>query len=658
MSEEKARVTKIERGMEFGPEAYLYVPDPDEPSTWKLRIEETPGKITVAQLGRAAAALGPGFRGQRVDLPSEEDYRECARKLIRLYRDIGVEDEKIPEYLWGIAGWEGPKKASTAIRAWEDTEAELIIGGYGVVWGSPQQKDLMGEYFTKDSELMLDVWPIKPLFYHHGRDEGVQTEPIGTVKNWHVDDIGVWFEAQLNKHSRWIKAIKKLIEAGALHYSPGALDYLVIKKPDGHLKRWPIVELSLTPVPAQPYIVTKVKVQETYKALGLSFELPDNLNKEGEEMEEIRKEIEELKSTVASVAESVKALAASLEGLQKEPAVKAFSVVHKEASDWFDPETPLISAVKAILARKTDRAYLTFKAMGESTPEAGGYLVPPEYSRQLIELLSAQAVVRKAGATVVPMSTNVILFPKVAEGVTTYWLGENTAITPSDMSFAQVQLTVKKLAAMVPLSRELLADSSLSAEEIVRNDLARALALEEDIKFLRGDGTNNAPVGIRNITGVNIIELGTGNGATPTFDDLAQAIYVLDSNNAPTEKRAFIMHPRTANTLRKAKDSQGRYLWSDPARPSDPPTIWGYPVLLTTQIPINLTVGTSTDCSEIYFGAWGEALIGQRMSLEIRVSEEAGDAFAQDQVLVRAIMRVGFAVRYPEAFVVLTGVRP
>ncbi len=107
----QSKAKKTEDGVEFGPEAYLYVPDPDKPSTWKLRIEEEPGRITVAQLGRAAAALGPGFRGQRVDLEPEER-RVAARKLIGLYRDQDVADEDIPEYLFEIAEMRKPAAKS------------------------------------------------------------------------------------------------------------------------------------------------------------------------------------------------------------------------------------------------------------------------------------------------------------------------------------------------------------------------------------------------------------------------------------------------------------------------------------------------------------------------------------------------------------------
>lgn len=111
--------TRTEDGREYTADAYLVVPDPDKPSTWKLRIEEEPGKVTVAQLGRAAAALGPGFRGQRVDLEPEER-RAAARKLIALYRKHDVADEDIPEYLWEIADMKKPAAKSINLRRTAD----------------------------------------------------------------------------------------------------------------------------------------------------------------------------------------------------------------------------------------------------------------------------------------------------------------------------------------------------------------------------------------------------------------------------------------------------------------------------------------------------------------------------------------------------------
>jgi len=94
------KVIKTEDGIEFPKEAYLYVPDTEKSSTWKLRIwEDLESKITKAQLGRAAAAFSPGgFRGNKVELPSE-DIKGVKDKLKSLYKELGVENKDMPKYL-------------------------------------------------------------------------------------------------------------------------------------------------------------------------------------------------------------------------------------------------------------------------------------------------------------------------------------------------------------------------------------------------------------------------------------------------------------------------------------------------------------------------------------------------------------------------------
>jgi hypothetical protein len=79
---------KTENGERFGKSAYL-LGDPDRPTTWKARVEETPGHVTVAQLGRAYAALTKGFRGNKVDAP-EDAKAEALRRLRGLYRTHGA----------------------------------------------------------------------------------------------------------------------------------------------------------------------------------------------------------------------------------------------------------------------------------------------------------------------------------------------------------------------------------------------------------------------------------------------------------------------------------------------------------------------------------------------------------------------------------------
>jgi hypothetical protein len=102
------------------PDLYLYVPDKEHPSTWKLPVVDENGEVTVAQLGRAAAALGPGFRGQTVDLPPDEK-RKCAKKLLALYRKYKAE---APPYIYEMAGEKQPQQEG------KQKQEEAVESGY------------------------------------------------------------------------------------------------------------------------------------------------------------------------------------------------------------------------------------------------------------------------------------------------------------------------------------------------------------------------------------------------------------------------------------------------------------------------------------------------------------------------------------------------
>ena len=107
--------TKREQGEDWEMSAFLHHPDPDKPSEWKLRIKEmVDGKkqVTKAQLGRAAAALGKGFRGNRVQL-SAEDRASAVRKLKAEYRKMGVADEDMPSMMS-----DSSQNKNTPARGW------------------------------------------------------------------------------------------------------------------------------------------------------------------------------------------------------------------------------------------------------------------------------------------------------------------------------------------------------------------------------------------------------------------------------------------------------------------------------------------------------------------------------------------------------------
>lgn len=129
------------------------------------------------------------------------------------------------------------------------------IEGIGIPFGGPLAgKDIHGDDFGPDTDFCLDWFDKRPLLYEHGTDKKLQHTKIGTVTSYETRDDGIWVQAQLDTASRYKKMVEKLIDKQALYFSGGALDYLIAgsKSDPKHATRWPWVELSLTPKPANP----------------------------------------------------------------------------------------------------------------------------------------------------------------------------------------------------------------------------------------------------------------------------------------------------------------------------------------------------------------------------------------------------------------------
>lgn len=572
-----------------------------------------------------------------------------------------------------------------------DKEPAWVLDVLGVPYGGPYGgRDAHGEYFTPQTDLWLERIARRPVLYYHGLAEPDRPpEVIGEELGWERRSDGVWFRVALDTGKALARRVWEAAQAGAARASSGAIAHLVRVAPGGEILVWAVGELSLLDArqhrPANPYAVALARVKSAFAAAGLggveAFEEAAGAqtppggtgpsgsagayaNEERSDEEHIYMEEHTIRTIIQ---QELSGLLAGHEAPQPAGMFLTHQVPALIRERGEQPltanGTPFVDAIKALRRGRFEMVQfqLSGKALSEGTSAAGGYLVPVEHGRQLIELLMARAVLRQAGAIVVPMASDILQIPSQAGGATAYWVAENAQITASDQAFGQVQLNAKKLAALTKLSSELFEDSDPGVEALVMADLARALALEEDKKYLTGDATNNTPRGLENISGVNVDTATLGaNGDAPDFDDLADMVYRLDADNVPTEGRAWLAHPRTVNTLRKIKDpgsGSDRYLWADPAAPGDPPTLWGYPVYTTTAISIGQTQGTSSDCSALYLGAWPEFVIGQRKALELRASDAAGNAFEYDQVFIRAIMRVDCNVRHAASFEVLKGVR-
>jgi HK97 family phage major capsid protein len=264
----------------------------------------------------------------------------------------------------------------------------------------------------------------------------------------------------------------------------------------------------------------------------------------------------------------------------------------------------------------------------------------------------------------------------LATGASAYYVAENAAIPTSEQTFAQrALLRPKELAALVPVLNRLLRDAARSSDldAVIRDDLAEVLALRADLAFLQGTGTGGEPLGIRNSTDLTSAPTLGANGATPTFDALKDTVAGLRAVNAPFLNPGWVFNPRTINTLEKLKSSTGEYLVDAGLLTFDPTggggTLLGFRFVTSTQIPVNVTAGTSNDTSYVIFSSdWQECWIGENQAVTIELSGDAGytpdggttwvSAYQNRQTLFRATMAHDIALRRPQLFTVLSGVRP
>jgi len=294
--------------------------------------------------------------------------------------------------------------------------------------------------------------------------------------------------------------------------------------------------------------------------------------------------------------------------------------------------------------------------MAAGTDTIGGYIVPAEVVSDMIELFRAELVVAKMGATMLNgLVGNPVEIPKQTGGSTAYWVGENAAITESNLTFGQLALSPKAVAAMVKLSNRLLRMANPSVEAMIRSDISTVLALAVDYAALRGTGANSEPIGIASTAGINTVVMGA-TGGDVNFDTLVDMGYELQKDNAYKGNLGFVFHPVIKKILSQLKqaqwngDTSGEYVIKPLVDDAQFKSWLGWPYAMTTQIPINLSKSSGSNLTEIYFGNWKELIVGSWGGIEIMASKETSDAFEKNQTWVRIIQEVDCAVRHPESF--------
>ena len=301
-------------------------------------------------------------------------------------------------------------------------------------------------------------------------------------------------------------------------------------------------------------------------------------------------------------------------------------------------------------------------ALSTVTPGAGGVLVPQSFSSEVIDLLRPKSVVRKLGAVSLPLHNGNLTVPRIKGGAVVGYIGSDEDMPSTDMQFDDLKLSAKKLAALVPISNDLLSYSGTNpnVDRLVVNDLTASVAAAEDLSFIRGAGTGNLPKGLRFwAPAFNVIVCPPDKELHIVEMALSAIILRLEQANSNLLMPGFIMAPRTKRWLSALRDGNGNKAYPE----LDLNLLKGFPVATSTQVPINL--GKDGDASEIYFADFADCFIGEDDAMVIDFSKEATykdstgaviSAFQRDQTLVRVIAKHDFGPRHVESIAVLVEV--
>lgn len=213
------------------------------------------------------------------------------------------------------------------------------------------------------------------------------------------------------------------------------------------------------------------------------------------------------------------------------------------------------------------------------TDANGGYLVPEEFEKTLIEALDEGNIFRQFAHKITTSGDRQI--PMVLSRGTAEWIEEEAEYPESDVEFGQTYLRAYKVATRIKISEELMADSAFNMAAFIAKEFGRRIGAAEEQAFFTGNGAGK-PTGILHDTGAQI---GVTAGAADkiTGDEVIDLYYSL---RAPYRRKAvFITHDSAMKVLRKLKDGNQQYIYQPALTANTPDTLMGRPVYTSQYMP-------------------------------------------------------------------------
>jgi len=407
---------------------------------------------------------------------------------------------------------------------------------------------------------------------------------------------------------------------------------------------------------------------EEQEVLGDKVEEVEKLPEEerDEETEKMLKSL--MDKNKSEITDELKSEIKSFMREQKELMEKKAGAYAPELANERKMANTKMKAICLALVSKDDSLVKEMTTDATGTPYAG-YVVDSELSAEIRHLTTQYGVARRE-MTVVPLVKNSYKANTLVTDVSTFWVDEGDNIDSTQIVLGQDSLELKKLGAIVALTRELIEDGEIDLFGFIASRIAEGFAKAEDEAFFTGagseDSSNGGFTGVLNDTSVNSYAMTSSSIEDLTTEDLLGLIDKTPSSVLGSSK--FYMHRTIMSIIRKlrtdavsAGDGKGDFIYQAPSV-SGPSTIWGYPVILSEVFP---TVSDDAeDTPFIIFGDLRKAcLFGYKGGISAdmfdagTIKNVAGNAdinlITSDRKAMRWIERVGFITLLPKAVSVL-----
>jgi HK97 family phage major capsid protein len=392
------------------------------------------------------------------------------------------------------------------------------FGGYLVRFTTQNDPDLTGDFFDVKTDFDIDFPSQSTVYFNHGLDPQLKKRKLGKA-DIKVDEVGVWAEFIMQERDEYEKALSDMAKAGKMGWSSGTAAHLVERESVGkamHIKKWPLgLDASITHTPAEPRnMVVSLKSlsvltpEADAESSAQKGENKDTLSNPGEsKMELDEKQLQEFADKAADNA--VKAYVAA-QPSEREADVQ---VIEDEADRalkaGFKTEGEFFMAVKsaAMFPGNIDKRLLPLKAaagLNETIPSQAGFLVQSTIATGIWErMYNTGTLLSKFAMDQVGPNSNGMTYNAIDEtsradgsrfgGVQGYWLNEAGTKTASKPTFRQVELKLKKVAALCYATDELLEDATALSSWIQRT-VPEELRFKVEDAIVNGDGVGK-PLG-------------------------------------------------------------------------------------------------------------------------------------------------------------------